>query len=105
MRILHLTDHYPPVMGGIEAHVTGLAHRQALRGDSVTVLTSTPRTAEGETSADTGPVQVVRARSLMEGLRIERRGLRPGARPRLGGRPVHRAAGRGARRVAVCQRS
>ena len=69
MRILHLTDHYPPVMGGIEAHVTGLAHRQALSGDSVTVLTSTPRTAEGETSADTGPVQVIRARSLMEGLR------------------------------------
>ncbi len=71
MRILHLTDHYPPVMGGIEAHVTGLAHRQALSGASVTVLTSTPRTAEGETSADTGPVQVTRARSLMEGLRIQ----------------------------------
>jgi len=69
VRVLHLTDHYPPAMGGIEAHVTGLAHRQALRGDSVTVLTSTPRTAEGETSADTGPVQVIRARSLMEGLR------------------------------------
>ncbi len=71
MRILHLTDHYPPVMGGIEAHVTGLAHRQALKGHSVTVLTSTPRTAEGETSADTGPVQVIRARSLMDGLRIK----------------------------------
>jgi len=71
MRILHLTDHYPPVMGGIEAHVTGLAHRQALSGDSVTVLTSTPRTAEGETSPDTGPVRVIRTRSLREGLRTD----------------------------------
>ncbi len=71
MRILHLTDHYPPVVGGIEAHVAGLAHRQALGGDSVTVLTSTPRTAEGETSNDNGPVRVIRVRSLMEGLRVD----------------------------------
>ncbi len=71
VRILHVSDHFPPVVGGIEAHVAGLAHRQALRGASVTVLTSTPRTAEGETSADTGPVQVIRARSLMDGLRIK----------------------------------
>ena len=70
MRILHLTDHYPPVVGGIETHVSGLARRQALRGAGVTVLTSTPRTAEGATSADTGPVEVIRARSLMEGLRM-----------------------------------
>jgi glycosyltransferase involved in cell wall biosynthesis len=71
MRILHLTDHYPPVIGGIETHVAGLAHRQALRGDSVTVLTSTPRTAEGETSTDAGPVEVLRVRSWMEALRVD----------------------------------
>ncbi len=71
MRILHLTDHYPPVMGGIETHVAGLAHRQALRGDSVTVLTPSPRTAEGATSADDGPVEVRRVRSLTEALRVD----------------------------------
>jgi glycosyltransferase involved in cell wall biosynthesis len=71
VRILHLTDHFPPVVGGIEAHVAGLAHRQALRGDNVTVLTSTPRTAEGYKSADAGPVEVVRVRSLLEGLRVD----------------------------------
>ena len=71
MRILHVTDHYPPVMGGIEVHVAGLAHRQSLRGDRVTVLTSTPRTAEGETSADAGPEEIVRVRGLPEGLRVD----------------------------------
>jgi glycosyltransferase involved in cell wall biosynthesis len=71
MRIVHVTDHFVPVMGGIEVHVAGLARRQALRGDSVTVLTSTPRTADGETSADAGPEEVVRVRSLMEGLRVD----------------------------------
>jgi glycosyltransferase involved in cell wall biosynthesis len=71
VKILHLTDHYPPVVGGIEAHVAGLAYRQALRGDDVTVLTSTPRTADGQTSVDTGPVEVLRVRSLMEGLRVD----------------------------------
>ena len=71
MKILHVTDHYPPAMGGIEVHVAGLAHRQALRGDSVTVLTSTPRTAQGETSVDAGPVSVVRVRGLLDGLRVD----------------------------------
>ena len=71
VRILHVSDHYPPVVGGIEAHVAGLARRQAHAGDSVTVLTSTPRTAEGDTCADTGPVAVLRVRSLLEGLRID----------------------------------
>ena len=71
VKILHVTDHYPPAMGGIEVHVAGLAHRQALRGDIVTVLTSTPRTAEGQTSTDAGPVNVVGGRGLMEGLRVD----------------------------------
>lgn len=70
VRILHVTDHYPPVMGGIESHVASLADRQAIRGASVTVLTSTPRSAQGRTSADRGPVEVIRARSLIDGHRI-----------------------------------
>jgi glycosyltransferase involved in cell wall biosynthesis len=71
MRILHLSDHFPPVMGGIETHVAGLANRQAAEGHSVTVLTSTPRTAEGRTSADSGQVEVIRVRSVLEGLRVD----------------------------------
>jgi glycosyltransferase involved in cell wall biosynthesis len=71
MRILHLTDHYPPVIGGIETHVAALAHRQALCVDQVTVLTSTPPSADGRTSEDTGPVHVVRAASLVEGWRLD----------------------------------
>jgi glycosyltransferase involved in cell wall biosynthesis len=68
MRILHVTDHYLPVLGGIETHVSSLAARQALRGDQVTVLTSTPAVADGQRSDDRGPVRVLRARSLLEGL-------------------------------------
>jgi glycosyltransferase involved in cell wall biosynthesis len=67
VRILHLTDHYPPVLGGIESHVAALASRQARRGDDVTVLTSTPSTADGQHSDDAGPVTVHRARSVIEG--------------------------------------
>jgi glycosyltransferase involved in cell wall biosynthesis len=70
MRILHLTDHYPPVVGGIETHVAGLALRQALGGDEVTVLTSTPATAEGHRPAGAGPVEVLRARSVLDGARV-----------------------------------
>lgn len=65
MRILHLTDHYSPVLGGIESHVHDLAHRQAARGDEVTVLTSTPAHADGREDHDTGPVRVHRARSVL----------------------------------------
>ena len=67
MRILHLTDHYPPVLGGIETHVAGLSQRQHERGDDVTVLTST--SAGDDQRA--GPVRVIRARSLLEGARID----------------------------------
>jgi len=66
MRILHLTDHYPPVLGGIETHVAALAQRQAHRGDDVTVLTSTPAVADGRRSLDPGPVTVHRARSVLD---------------------------------------
>ena len=65
MRILHLTDHYTPVLGGIEAHVAALAARQAAAGHDVTVLTSTPAVADGRAADDAGPVSVLRGRSLL----------------------------------------
>jgi glycosyltransferase involved in cell wall biosynthesis len=67
MRIVHVTDHFTPVLGGIETHVAALAERQALRGDDVTVLTSTPMDADGRHSEDAGPVRVRRARNLLGG--------------------------------------
>lgn len=39
MRILLLSQFYPPVVGGIEAHVRGLAHGMAERGHAVAVAT------------------------------------------------------------------
>lgn len=71
MRILHLTDHYPPALGGIETHVAALAQRQARRGDDVTVLTSTAARADGRTSDDAGLVTVRRARSVVAGLAVD----------------------------------
>jgi glycogen(starch) synthase len=71
MRILHLTDHYLPALGGIETHVAALASRQAARGDDVTVLTSTAATADGRRSDDAGPVAVRRVRSVSEGLEVD----------------------------------
>jgi len=69
MRILHVSDHYLPVLGGIETHVSTLAARQAERGDEVTVLTSTPASADGRHCSDLGAVSVRRVRSVLEGLR------------------------------------
>jgi glycosyltransferase involved in cell wall biosynthesis len=60
MRVLHVTDHYRPVLGGIETHVSALAERQARRGDEVAVLTSTRSTADGRHEDDTGAVRVHR---------------------------------------------
>lgn len=71
MRVLHLTDHYLPVLGGIETHVAALATRHAARGDDVTVLTSTPATADGRYVDDRGPVRVHRAGSLLDGSRFD----------------------------------
>jgi glycosyltransferase involved in cell wall biosynthesis len=71
VRILHLTDHYPPVLGGIETHVSTLAAHQADRGDDVSVLTTSPASADGRVSDDAGPVRVRRARSLLEGARVD----------------------------------
>ncbi|NYD40913.1 glycosyltransferase [Nocardioides panaciterrulae] len=67
MRILHVTDHFPPVLGGIETHVAQLAAHQAARGDEVTVLTSTPDTVvDGRRAVDPDGVRVRRARSTSE---------------------------------------
>ena len=41
MKIIHVTDAFAPVMGGIETQVAALAYQQAVRGDDVTVLTTT----------------------------------------------------------------
>jgi glycosyltransferase involved in cell wall biosynthesis len=71
MRVLHLTDHYLPTLGGIETHVAALANQQASRGDDVTVLTSTAATADGRHSDDEGPVTVRRVRSVSEGLGVD----------------------------------
>jgi glycosyltransferase involved in cell wall biosynthesis len=71
MRILHLTDHYLPVLGGIETHVAALTARQAARGDEVTVLTSTPSSAEGRRCDDSGRVVVKRVPSVFEGARVD----------------------------------
>lgn len=71
MRILHVTDHYPPVTGGIESHVANLAARQAAAGNTVRVLTSTPANRDGGRCDATGPVQVLRARSLLDGWRTD----------------------------------
>ncbi len=71
MRVLHLSDHYLPVLGGIETHVSDLATRQAARGDDVSVLTWTPASVEGRVSPDAGPVRVRRVRSLLEGARLD----------------------------------
>ena len=40
LRIVHLTDNYPPTMGGLERFVRSLATVQAERGHSVTVVTT-----------------------------------------------------------------
>lgn len=66
MRVLHVTDHFPPVLGGIETHVAQLAAHQAARGDLVTVLTSTPDTVEGRRALDPAGVRVLRVRSTSE---------------------------------------
>jgi glycosyltransferase involved in cell wall biosynthesis len=71
VRILHLTDHYPPVLGGIETHVEALARRQAAQGDQVSVLTISPADADGRHDDDQGPVTVRRVRSAAAGRAVD----------------------------------
>ena len=71
MRVLHLTDHYPPALGGIETHVRSLSQRQAARGDDVTVLTSSPGPGGSHEDGTDGRVRVLRASSLRAGLAVD----------------------------------
>ena len=74
MRILHVTDVYLPRLGGIETHVSGLAQRQADRGDEVTVVTTTPSSYGGAEARDDGPVQVRRVSGASDLTGAELRG-------------------------------
>ncbi|MFE6969263.1 glycosyltransferase family 4 protein [Isoptericola sp. NPDC057653] len=53
MRIVHVSDSYLPLLGGIETQVARLARRQAEAGHEVEVITTTPaaRGAHGVTTA------------------------------------------------------
>lgn len=55
MRIVHVSDCYPPRLGGIEVQVRAIAMAQRDRGDEVTVITATP----GPFPSDAG-IDVVR---------------------------------------------
>lgn len=67
MRIVHVSDCYPPRMGGIESQVHDLAAHQAGAGDAVHVLTAT-RAADGSlrgTSTEPTGVRVHRMASAL----------------------------------------
>lgn len=73
MKIVHVTDAFAPVMGGIETQVAALAFQQAVSGDDVTVLTTTmqhPRRGVGisaseklvrDNASDEVPYRVIRS--------------------------------------------
>jgi glycosyltransferase involved in cell wall biosynthesis len=69
VRILHVTDTFRPVLGGIEVLVDDLAHHQRLNGHDVTVLTGTP---DGEPESD-----VVRLRYRLANLHRILAAIRP----------------------------
>lgn len=46
MRILHVSDCYPPRLGGIETQIAGLVQEQRKRGHEIRVLTLTPGPSE-----------------------------------------------------------
>lgn len=64
MKILQLTDSYPPAIGGMERHVQTLSHELVRRGHQVTVLTI----GEVESYLDHG-VRVVRVAGWQRSLR------------------------------------
>lgn len=53
MRIVHVSDCYPPRLGGIETQVRALATRQAADGHEVHVVTATPN-PDGPTAGGSG---------------------------------------------------
>ncbi len=64
MRIVHVSDCYPPRLGGIETQVRGLAMRQAAAGHDVHVITATPDAGTPEP----GPVDGVTVHRVVAGL-------------------------------------
>ena len=62
MRIVHVSDCYPPRTGGIESQVSDLARHQQAAGHEVRVFTATPGPGGGRSGAvdDDGGVQVHR---------------------------------------------
>ncbi len=64
MRILMLTDQYPPFIGGIERHVRNLAAGLAERGHHVAVATSAA--ADLPAQEDDGAVHIYRLRSTAQ---------------------------------------
>ncbi len=83
MRIVHVSDCYPPRTGGIESQVHDLAAHQAAAGEAVHVLTATADAAGGRrTTATEDGVRVHRmASSVTFGLPVHP----------LGGRLIHQA--------------
>lgn len=66
MKILMLTDFYPPTIGGVERHVENLSRCLVRRGHEVTVCT--PRQRGLEPGEDASGVQVRRLRALYQEL-------------------------------------
>lgn len=64
MRIVHVSDCYPPRLGGIETQVRALATRQARAGHDVHVVTATPSAA--------GPIAGVSGSETLDGVRVHR---------------------------------
>ena len=78
MRILLLSQFYPPVIGGEERHVHSLAHALAARGHEVAVATL----SAGEETDDGASVKVFRLRGTMQRLSgVYLDSLRPHAPP------------------------
>ncbi|HET8971204.1 MAG TPA: glycosyltransferase family 4 protein [Candidatus Nanopelagicales bacterium] len=64
MRIVHVSDCYPPRLGGIETQVRALASRQGAAGHDVHVITATP--------ASTGPTAGRSGTERLDGVTVHR---------------------------------
>lgn len=69
MRVLHVTDSYPPSLGGIETQVSRLANQQRAAGEESFVLTSTPARPgqHGRSLERDGDVPVLRLTARVPG--------------------------------------
>ena len=64
MRILHVTDFFPPVRGGLEGHVDDIAAAQVAAGHQVHVATLTPRPSPADPEVSTHVVRAASTRLL-----------------------------------------